>query len=164
MTIEILLSKTGKKHSGKDVALISDEDKELAEFNWSTSKVGYARRGVPKNSHVYLHHMVMEKMTGTKDWGGLEIDHINRNRLDNRRENLRLATRSQQRMNRPLNKLNNTGVAGVSLQKNGKYRVRIMLDRKEITLGTFDDFDTAVQVRKAKEKELFGEFAANLPE
>lgn len=158
MTIEIPLSKTGK-HAGKHVAIVDDEDVILAEQNWTISTPGYARRGSHRQ-HIYLHVAVMERMTGQGSKDGYEIDHINRNRLDNRRENLRWATVSQQRMNATVSKHTKTGVRGIGIDgKSGKYRVRIHRDGKCRYDKKFSFFEDAVKAHDEKSKEIFGDYS-----
>lgn len=60
-----------------------------------------------------------------------------------------------------LSKSNRTGVTGVSKTPNGKYRARIMVDRKEIRLGTFETLKEAAVARKNGETKYFGEFSRN---
>ena len=87
-----------------------------------------------------------------------EVDHRNRNRTDNRKENLRLANKQQNGMNRGCNKNNKLGVKGVS-KINGRFYARIMKDGKTICLGGFSTLDEAHKARVDAEKMLFGEFA-----
>lgn len=86
-----------------------------------------------------------------------EIDHINRNRADNRIENLREASRSCNIRNSSTYKTNTTGVSGVSLLKSGKYRVQIWISNRKHNVGTFIDFDEAVLHRLAAEQCLVWE-------
>lgn len=80
----------------------------------------------------------------------LHIDHINHNRSDNRIENLRLVTRSDNQKNRSLSKNNKSGVNGVGFYKN-RWHARIKVDKKQIHLGTFTEFHEAVNARKNAE-------------
>jgi hypothetical protein len=90
---------------------------------------------------------------------GMEIDHINRDGLDNRRANLRLATRSQQRMNEKMHVNNTSGHRGVSWNKRRhKWFAQIRCNYKQHNIGLFDDLDEAVRAYEAKSIELFGEF------
>lgn len=91
---------------------------------------------------------------------GFEIDHVNQNGLDNRRTNLRHATKSQNRANVSLRKDNKSGYKGVSLLKSyGKWRAYIQKDKKLLHLGFFDTPQEAAIAYNKKAKELFGEFA-----
>lgn len=91
---------------------------------------------------------------------GLEVDHINGERSDNRLCNLRLATKSQNRKNRRANANTATGVKGVTVEGK-KFRASIYCDKKELHLGMYDTLEEAAKIRRAKELELFGEFARN---
>lgn len=89
-------------------------------------------------------------------------DHINHNTFDNRKSNLRPCTQHQNTFNARKKKNNTTGIIGVQRQKEcpGKpWRARIMVNRKEVLLGTFENFDDAVRARLEGEKKYFGEFA-----
>jgi hypothetical protein len=82
------------------------------------------------------------------------------NPLNNRKINLRNCTIQQNNMNLSLGKNNTSGVIGVCWHSQAnKWRAYIMLNRKQISLGVFDDFEEAVTVRKDAEKKYFGEFA-----
>lgn len=79
---------------------------------------------------------------------GMQIDHINHDRSDNRIQNLRMVTKISNGRNLT-KKINNTsGVTGVSWYKSrGKWRVQIMVDRKSMHIGYFSDFESAVAAR-----------------
>ena len=90
------------------------------------------------------------------------VDHINGNGCDNRKCNLREATRSQNNMNKKLLSNNTSGVTGVYWAKNcNKWRAYITINHKRIDLGVFDIFEEAVTVRKAAEEKYFGEYSYN---
>lgn len=83
-----------------------------------------------------------------------KVDHINRNKLDNRRENLRIVTRKTNSYNLPVCKRNTSGVRGVSWHKTrGKWRAHIYKDYKQIHLGVFTTFEDAIAARQRAEKE-----------
>lgn len=87
------------------------------------------------------------------------IDHINNKPYDNRKCNLRFATKQTNGINRPHNKNNKLGIKGVSQLANGKYMARIMVDYKNVYLGCFDNIEDAKQVRQDAEIKYFGEYA-----
>lgn len=79
------------------VAVVDDEDYEQYRWYYEAS-TGYARGSIKTNGiwkKVFMHQLIL----GTPP-DGLEIDHINRKRLDNRRENLRFVTKAQNQANR----------------------------------------------------------------
>jgi site-specific DNA-cytosine methylase len=88
----------------------------------------------------------------------MEVDHIDRNPLNNARANLRLATRQENSRNRVMSKGNTTGFVGVRFSK-GKYEANIVVDGQAKHLGRYDDAKTAALVRDAAARRFFGEFA-----
>jgi hypothetical protein len=98
-----------------------------------------------------LHHKTLPTM---------QIDHINGNPCDNRMCNLRLATVSQNAMNRGLQKNNSSGFKGVNYySKRNKWNARIKANKKYYHLGYFDTAEEAHLAYCKKAKELHGEFA-----
>ncbi|WP_376956428.1 HNH endonuclease signature motif containing protein (plasmid) [Azospirillum sp. A26] len=104
------------------------------------------------------HRLAWLYMTG--EWPAAEIDHINRARGDNRWNNLRLATGSQNQGNRSVNSDNKSGVKGVSWsQKRGMWKAQIGAAGKRRCLGYFPDCAVAAAAYAAAAAEHFGEFA-----
>ncbi len=135
------------------VAIVDDKDfDKVSEYKWYCSSMGYASRTEHKNGtkkEILLHRFLM----GAKK--GQEIDHINRNSLDNTRSNLRFCTRSENNHNRGINKNNKSGYTGVYWHKGaGKWLAQIMLDKKRINVGLFDDPLSAHKQRQHYAKAL----------
>lgn len=78
--------------------LVDEQDKWLlSAYTWHVTSAGYAATRIPgPRTLVYLHHAIM----GMPIWEGDEIDHVNRQTLDDRRSNLRYATKAEQQQNR----------------------------------------------------------------
>ena len=114
----------------------------------------YAKFG--NNKSIFLSRFIINAPIG---W---EVDHINRNPLDNRRENLRLATTSENNRNKP-QKNNSNGYRGVAFhnEKNRikKYQARMKVRNKYISLGYFSSAKEAFEVYKDASIKEFGEFA-----
>ena len=88
------------------------------------------------------------------------LDHINGIRNDNRLENLRVATRTQNQMNLKKRSDNSSGCSGVFWNKQrNKWAVRIQIHKKIKHIGLFSSIDHAIVARKIAEQKLFGEFA-----
>lgn len=106
-------------------------------------------------STQYIHRIVMQAPKG------FDVDHINGNKLDNRRTNLRLATRSQNNINKKRLVRNNTsGVCGVSWSRSiNKWDTYIQVHGKLIRLGYYTSLDEAKQARKTAEVKYYGAFA-----
>ena len=144
-------------------AIVDDEDYEsLSKWNWyaqwsAFTKSFYAARGSRKAGRrtILMHRELLGLTSGSK----LCADHINRDTLDNRRSNLRVATRSQNRVNSRLRCDSLTGFKGVSNSKSGRYRAQIRNKGKNTYLGTFDTPEEAFGVYSLAAKRLHGEFA-----
>ena len=82
------------------------------------------------------------------------IDHINRNRLDNRRSNLRISCRQQNAHNKSVYKTNTSGHAGVKWNARlEKWQVQITRNKKRVHLGVYSDLQEAIRARKIAERE-----------
>lgn len=93
------------------------------------------------------------------EWPSKNLDHIDNDRLNNRVENLRLATYSQNASNRSKKKNNKVGLKGVYQRPSGKFLARIEKDNKRYRLGTFDDPFIAYAAYCEAANKLHGEFA-----
>lgn len=162
MVIEIQLSKKGRKHAGKHVAIISDEDAVLAESSWNvrygSSKL-YAEHRTSEGLEP-LHHAVLKRVFGEPVPKGFDVDHIDGDGLNNTRENLRIATRKQNSVNRGPNKNNTSGYKGVFFQKGlGKWTSKIMIDGKSRHLGVFETREEAYKAFCEYEQTLYGDYS-----
>ncbi len=128
------------------------EDYDLIKNrNWYVNSRGYIQSSALPQ--VKMHRLIM----GVTD-PNMYIDHINHDKTDNRKSNLRIVTNQQnQRNKKPINK---SGYAGVSWHKNKKkWMSHITVDKKQIYLGIFDDIDDAIKARQLGEDKYFGEYA-----
>jgi hypothetical protein len=93
---------------------------------------------------------------------GSHVDHINGNKLDNRRENLRVVTPQRNQVNRKRPNRNNTsGVRGVSWCReslHNPWKAQITAGGQNYHLGLFPTIEEALEARRAAELEHFGEF------
>lgn len=134
-------------------------DKELAwidKYQWLKLNIGYANSSV----HGYLHHKILPKKEG------FFVDHINRNKMDNRRSNLRYVTHKQSAANTKTPKGSKSPYKGViwSSQKD-KWVSQVSSCGKRYHLGTFSDQEEAARAYDKRAKELWGEYAyLNFPD
>lgn len=151
----ILMS--GKNGNGKH-AKVDDEDFErLSEYSWYMVSRGnsYAARFEEKKTR-YLHREIMGIAVGER----VEIDHINRDKLDNRKSNLRICTRGQNQVNKPIQKNNTSGYKGVSWNKRlGRWVAYISENGKAKQLGLFNTKEEAAMAYNKKCIEVSGKFA-----
>lgn len=146
----ILLLKKSGEFAGECLIDASDVDL-VSKYKWHMTSHGYcATRG--KNGSFYVHRLVL---------GCDEIvDHINMDKLDNRRSNLRKCVQSQNLANTGLRVNNTSGYKGVYLFKGGpKFCAQITKNRVVHTLGVFDTAEQASEAYIKKSAELFGEFS-----
>lgn len=101
----------------------------------------------------YLVHRIVYKMMTSEDPpAGRDIDHLNGDRGDNRWNNLRVVSRTENNRNAQKSKNNASGTTGVSWSNQaGKWMSQIMVDYRHYHLGLFDNLEDAVAARKAAE-------------
>ena len=157
---------------GKET-LVDDEDYEmLMEHKWFANKDDksgkfYVKRKSPIDSNGKQKTICMHRVI-TNAPKGKQIDHINGNPLDNRKENLRTCTNQQNQMNRGRTKNNKSGYKGVYYSKKSKsminehskpWRAEIQHNKKIIYLGYYKTKEEAALAYNKKAKELNGEYA-----
>ena len=103
----------------------------------------------------YCHRVIWEIFNGPIP-EGMEIDHKDGNRINNNIDNLRLATKSQNMINRP--KVCSQRFKGV-YPNHDRFMTRIMVDGKDVYLGTYDTQEEAYEVYKEAAIKYHGEFA-----
>ena len=135
-------------------ALIDIDDVEKCKkYKWHLKEGKYVTCSSTKK---YLHHYIMniEDLKGT----GFEVDHKDRNKLNNRKYNLRVTTININRANINAKQDNQCGVKGVYFfERVNKWRAQIVVDKKNIHLGYFDKIEDATKTRKEAEIKYYGE-------
>lgn len=129
---------------------LEDYDK-IKDYCWNKHKEYIATRNV--SGYILFHRLVM----GISD-ENIAVDHINHNKSDNRKNNLRFVTDSQNSMNRGISSHNTSGITGVN-KCNGKWTARIGVNTKRIFLGNYDNFFEAVKARKEAEEKYYKEYS-----
>lgn len=119
-----------KLKNNKFALVDNDMFSYLNRWKWYVNENGYAIRRYKKT--IRMHRLVNK--TPYKYY----TDHINRNKLDNRRINLRTVTKSQNAFNTKLNSNNKSGYKGIYWDKfTNKWRAEIKLNYKKISLGRY---------------------------
>lgn len=137
----------------KGTVLLDDDDYEkIQSFSWHMHGQGYAHAWV-RGIKVLMHRLILNRPDGF-------IDHINGNKLDNRKENLRICTPKQNSANMGLSKNNKTGYKGVYWNKEKKkYDAQIKINGKSTYIGRFENPEEAAKAYDDRAKKEFGEFA-----
>ena len=144
-----------------DVLLDPEDEEKYGHWIWhvipqTVNRTKFRVRGYLKgkgnqNKRQYLHRVVLNISDPN-----IEIDHINGNTLDNRKENLRSLNRHHNQGNRQQkNRNNSTGFLGVTRQ-HGKFIAQIFIDWACIRIGKFDTAEEASAAYIATRKEWYG--------
>ncbi len=123
-------------------------------------KIGFQAGSIHKNNYIWIQllgnryaaHRLFWLLYYKEDPGHKFIDHIDRNKLNNKITNLRLATRSENALNVSPKLNNNTGIVGVFYNNNAKkFQAQIKVNRKQFHLGYFEKIEDAIAARKKAE-------------
>lgn len=141
---------TNRKNETTKVIIDLDDVDKVKQYNWCILKSGYVVNGT---NGLYLHRYIMDCNTNEV------VDHINNDKLNNKKSNLRVCKQSDNAKNKSKSKKNTTGVTGVYIDKRtGKYYAIIQYNYKQIYLGTYETIEGAIEARKQAEIEYFGEY------
>lgn len=152
------ISLSGKRGAGVQVIVSAEDYASLSQHTWYLLAGGYAARnciidGCKKA--IYMHREILGFPSGQ------DVDHVNGNRLDNRRENLRAASRSQNNYNqRKIREGKSSQYRGVTWCRNKKrWMAQIWVTGKHIVVGYFRDEQEAARARDGAALALHGDFA-----
>lgn len=138
-------------------ALVDDEDFDrVSKIHWFVNDNGYAMaggfHGMPTRAR--MHRFILGKKAGKY------TDHINGDKLDNQRANLRVCTNAQNMRNIPPKKQNTSGFKGVTWQEDCKrWKAQIKVNYKNIHIGIFKIKEDAARAYNEAALKYFGKFA-----
>ncbi len=154
---EIVLKDNNLEEKARVIIDLEDLDK-VKTHKWHIISSGYA---YCTTLGILLHRYLLGLNKDNEEY----VDHENRNKLDCRKSNLRIANDVTNSQNSSISSKNTSGFIGVSHTKNNKWRAYIhknlgfKIKSKYIQLGTFETKEEALISRLKAEKEMFGEFA-----
>lgn len=142
-------------------AIIDEEDLPLvSQYRWCVYVKPHTTYAVAYREHdnslqtIRMHRLIMG------DPPGLDIDHRNRNGLDNRKENLRAATRTQNMQNQRRHRNSRYPYKGIARDKSGRYwRAAIYVNGRRKDIGRFATPEEAARAYDEAAVRYFGEFA-----
>ncbi len=153
------------------VVLVDDDDFDwLNQWKWNVQAPDSRRRNLYARRHFYpgsggrrklvlMHRLLLRAPVG------LQIDHVDRNPLNNQRSNLRLATNRLNSANGCMKRANTSGFRGVSQRPSGRWRAAISVDCRTEWIGLFDEPEQAAQAYDDAARAAHGPFAVlNFPE
>lgn len=111
------------------------------------------------DTQLFVHRIIMNLPDRYDEETKLIVDHINGDKTDNRKSNLRVIEKQLNPMNCKTYKNNSSGRKGVHWNKKlQKWTASIQSNKINLHLGVFEDYNDAVEAREQAEKDLFGEF------
>ncbi len=152
-----------KIHLGKSIyALVDDDDYIFLSKNKWYCQI-YAIRAGPKKKRIYMHREIMRAQAG------IHVDHINHNKLDNRKENLRFSSLGTNAFNRKKFRTNTSGFKGVTRNKSSvrkeSWEAKIGYKNKVYHLGMYPTPELAALAYDKAAKVMHKNYAClNFPE
>ena len=147
---------TLRRYKGKppiEVIIDGSDYERVSHHKWWIHTLGYIYTRVNKK-YLYLHRFILDTPKG------MVTDHINGDKLDNRKVNLRICSTRENVINCKLSKNNTTGFRGVSFRADlDKYRAYLMVNRKQVNFGLYDNLEDAMKARLQGEQKYFGKYA-----
>jgi hypothetical protein len=141
----------GYTYKGEEFYFDLEDYDKIKDYHWFIDPQGYVRTSNPSRR---MHRIIL----GLND-SNIMVDHIHHKKFDNRKSELRIATNSQNQMNRDIPSQNKSGFRGVSWHKNkNAWIVQIGINGKLKYIGIFKDIEDAISARLDAEKYYFGEY------
>lgn len=140
-------------NTNQDILVDGEDYSSLSTYNWSINPKGYAWSKIDGKT-TYMARLIMNCDKG------LTVDHINHNTLDNRKENLRICTYSQNNYNRRIGRINSASkYKGVRKSDiNGKWQTEIINNEGNIFIGAFYTEDYSALMYNKNVLDVQGEY------
>lgn len=143
---------------GTEFLIDAEDVEQISKMYWNYSKSkGYIQSAERKLERMPLHRFLLNITDSS-----ILVDHINRNRMDCRKSNLRIATAQQNSMNCSM-RANKTGYKGVSfIKRKNLYRAQIGINDRDIHLGSSKDSVKCAQMYNIAAQILFREYCGHI--
>ena len=143
----------GYTYDGSPFYLNKEDYNRVRPYSWYKASNGYISARID-GKIVKMHRLIM------KAGSDKLVDHINHDKSDNRRSNLRIVSHSQNQQNMKTPKHNSSGVKGVSWSnRKQSWIVQIKINGKLHFLGSYRKKEDAISARKAAEEKYFGQYS-----
>jgi hypothetical protein len=135
----------------------------VLKYRWHLTNKGYVKTTINSRKNTKRKEILLHRYLINVTDFHIQIDHIDEDKLNNQRDNLRICNNTKNHWNiSDSNKNSQTGVRGIIFRKDrNKYLARIWKNGKCYHLGYFRTIEEAMSVRENAEKEMFNEFAPN---
>ena len=148
----------GTDTNGNKFKFDKEDYEKVSKYTWVKTNNGYFSASIDGRKKILLHRLIMD----IKD-RNMNIDHINHDTSDNRKENLRIVNAMQNACNKRIQTNNKSGVKGVSWNKDkNKWQAKAMQNYKNIHLGYFNNFEDAKKAREEWEIKNQEEYRYNI--
>jgi hypothetical protein len=146
----------GYDFKGREFYFDLEDYNKIKDDYWMVNNNGYV---VTSNNKKHMHRVIMGVDGDT--WTNIQVDHIKESqRNNNRRNNLRIATPSQNGMNKKMLSNNTSGYTGVYWNKSrNRWTAYISINKKFVCLGFYKNKEDAVKARKEAEEKYYGEYS-----
>lgn len=139
---------------GKTATIDAADVPLVSAYKWCVSHEYAMRRDAKTKATIFMHRLIAEAPIG------MQVDHINRNGLDNRRSNLRVCT-SHQNLGNQYEVRGTSRFKGVAWDRTRKcWKASISRDHRTFNIGRFKVEEDAALAYDVHAREIFGEFAA----
>lgn len=148
----------GYTQKGEEFYVDVEDFDLIKEYKWFIDKNGYVVSHPKNGDFIFMHRLIM----GLSPHDELIVDHIrgSETQNDNRKINLRIATRSKNQMNRKKQSNNTSGIIGVWYnKKTDKWVAEIGANNKKYHLGTYETIEEAAKVRREAENIIHGDYS-----
>lgn len=149
----------GYTRKGEEFYFDKEDYDLIKDYHWNVHR-GYitCHRWNPQtqsHNHIKMHRLIMGLKDNT-DYSKCQIDHINHNKVDNRKENLRVVSNVQNSWNKSVWREDGSKI-GVRLERS-KWLASITVNGNMIRLGKYNNYNDAVKARIDAEKKYYGEY------
>lgn len=151
----------GYTTDGKEFYFDLEDYDKIKNYCWSISSHGYVTSR-DEHQKIQMLHRVIMGISRDHNFDNIDVDHIGGSDTvyDNRKINLRLATKTQNCMNRSLQRNNTSGVTGVSYNSTSMlWEAQLTKNKKIYHLGSYFNKEDAIKARKAAEEKYFQEWS-----
>lgn len=157
-TGNLLWRERPREHFNSEAGWLCSKFRDAGKVAGNKAKHGYIT--VRVNYKLYYAHRIIWEMHNGPIPKGMQVDHIDMDRANNRLLNMRLANNAQNNSNRGLQSNNTSGYKGVSWDKSkGKWAAQIKVGAKNHHIGRFDSIEEAASARRKATEHYHGQFA-----
>lgn len=145
----------GYTNGGHEFYFDKEDYEKISKYIWCKQSNGYL---ISYSSGNHQKGILMHRLIMSPDDNQV-VDHINRVKTDNRKENLRICSQKENARNRSISNRNKSGIVGVYwYERYNKWRAEIKVDDRTVFLGYFKELKDAANARKQAEAKYFGDF------